>query len=54
VRRNPSIALLVSLIAWIAPACVGTGQHGPADLAQAQATARQRGVPLLLDFYTDW
>jgi hypothetical protein len=35
-------------------ACAGIGHDAPTDLTEAQALAADRGVPILLDFYTDW
>jgi hypothetical protein len=44
-------------LAVLAAGCGGVSQEGPAGpttLADAKALAAERGVPLLLDFYTDW
>ncbi len=41
-------------LAVLAAGCTGVSQEGPTTLAEAQALAAERGVPVLLDFYTDW
>ena len=46
--------MLVPLVSWITLSCGGAGTQAPDSLARAQAAARERGVPLLIDFYTDW
>jgi hypothetical protein len=38
----------------LAAGCAGVGPEGPATLAEAKALAAERGVPILIDFYTDW
>ncbi len=47
-------ALVVGLVLLTGGCSKVSHQEGPATLAAAQALAAERGVPLLLDFYTDW
>lgn len=54
-RKIAVLAALVVGLSLVAGGCSKVSQtEGPATLAQAQALAAERGVPLLLDFYTDW
>ena len=49
VRSILALGLLV-----LAAGCAATEQGPPATLAEAQTLAAERGVPLLLDFFTEW
>lgn len=42
-------ALLVSTAG-----CVGPEEEKTITFADAKATAAEKGVPVLIDFYTDW
>ena len=50
-RRIPSAAVAATVMSLISISC---GGGAPDGLELARAEARQRGVPLLLDFSTDW
>jgi hypothetical protein len=45
--------IVLGLLA-LAAGCGATEQAEPATLADAKALAAERGVPLLLDFFTEW
>jgi hypothetical protein len=51
VRPKPLVALVSAVMSLVSLSC---GVAAPNGLDLARAEARQRGVPLLLDFYTDW
>ena len=53
-RRSalPSLVALTLLLA--AAGCGEVEQAPPGTLAEAQAEAEARGVPVLLDFFTEW
>jgi len=53
-RRSilPSWLALTLLLA--AAGCGGVETTAPGTLAEAQAQAAARGVPVLLDFFTEW
>ena len=53
-KRFAVLSVLVVGLAMLAAGCSGVSQEGPTTLAEAQALAAERGVPVLLDFYTDW
>jgi hypothetical protein len=53
-KRSAVLSGLVVGLAVLAAGCSGAGHDGPSTLAEAQALAAERGVPVLLDFYTDW
>lgn len=53
-NRTATLSLLVSGIMLLTAGCTGVSQDGPATLAEAKALAADRGVPILLDFYTNW
>jgi hypothetical protein len=52
-----SIVPVLALLALLA-ACTGGGSgsatEGTQSLADARALAAETGVPVLIDFYTDW
>jgi len=48
----PSWLALTLLLA--AAGCGGVEPTPPGNLAEAQAQAAARGVPVLLDFFTEW
>jgi hypothetical protein len=50
--RVPSLLITASLVALAA--CGGVATGPPTTFEQAKAQATSRGVPVLLDFYTDW
>jgi hypothetical protein len=51
-----------ALVRYVSPAalllvlagCSGFSPDAPASFAEAKKLASSEGVPLLLDFYTDW
>ena len=53
-KRLTFLSTLFVGLASFAAADGGVSQEGPTTLAEAQALAAERGVPVLLDFYTDW
>jgi hypothetical protein len=54
-KRNPRLAWLACALVLVAAGCSGTSvAPSPMTLADARSLAAERGVPLLLDFYTDW
>ena len=56
-NRSAVLSALVVGFAVLAAGCSGVSQEGPTGpttLAEAKALAAERGVPLLLDFYTEW
>jgi hypothetical protein len=52
--KTVNYSLLVSGIMLLAAGCSSVSQDGPATLAEAKVLAADRGVPILIDFYTDW
>ena len=48
----PSCLALTLLLA--AAGCGQVEQAPPGSLAEAKALAAERGVPVLLDFFTEW
>ena len=54
-RRSAPVSLLALTSLLVAGGCVGVANpEAPATLADARALAAARGVPVLIDFYTDW
>jgi hypothetical protein len=53
-KRFTVLSALVVGLAMLAAGCRGVSQEDPTTLAEARALAAERGVPVLLDFYTDW
>ena len=53
-KRHAVLSTLVLGFAVLASGCSGESHEGPTTLAEAKALAAERGVPVLLDFYTDW
>jgi hypothetical protein len=53
-KTTATLSLLAAGILLMAAGCAGVGQDGPATLAEAKVLAAERGVPILIDFYTDW
>ena len=53
-RRSAVLSVTVVAFALLAAGCTGVSHEGPTTLAEAKALAAERGVPVLLDFYTDW
>jgi len=54
-RHAAATTALCSALVLLAAGCAGVSEHqGPTTLAQARELAASRGVPVLLDFYTDW
>jgi hypothetical protein len=56
-KRSAVLSAFVVGLAVLAAGCSGVSQEGPqgpTTLAEAKALAAERGVPILLDFYTDW
>ena len=51
--RAPQLILVLGLL-LIAAGCGAVEQAPPATFAAAKALAAERGVPLLLDFFTEW
>lgn len=53
--RRPALLSCLALILLLAAAgCGEVEQAPPGTLAEAQALAAERGVPVLLDFFTEW
>ena len=50
--RLPSLTITASLVLLVA--CGGVATGPPTTFEQAKTQAASRGVPVLLDFYTDW
>lgn len=52
--KQATLSLSVAGLILLAAGCYGVSHEAPTTLAQAQSQAADRGVPILLDFYTDW
>ena len=53
-KATATLVLLTSGLLGLTAGCAGSDQKGPATLADAKVLAAERGVPILIDFYTDW
>ena len=52
-RIHIAITCLV-VLALATAGCAGPQEQAQMTFAEAKAQAAERGVPLLIDFYTDW
>ena len=53
-RTRVRHSLLVLGLVLFAAGCGGGESAPPVTFAEAKALAAERGVPLLLDFFTEW
>jgi hypothetical protein len=55
VKKTAAFTTLAVALGLLAVSCGGAGGGDPmALLADARKEASERGVPILVDFYTDW
>jgi hypothetical protein len=52
--KRPTLSLISLGLLLFAAGCGTSEDAAPASLADAKAQAAARGVPLLLDFFTEW
>lgn len=53
-NRSRNVFWLSATTLLLVVACSGVATGPPTTFEQAKAQAASRGVPVLLDFYTDW
>jgi hypothetical protein len=52
--KRPALPLIALGLLFFAAGCGTTEDAAPTTLADAKALAAEQGVPLLLDFFTEW
>jgi hypothetical protein len=52
--KRPALPLIALGLLLFAAGCGTTEDAAPTTFAEAQAQAAAQGVPLLLDFFTEW
>ena len=53
-RLAPSFSLVVAGLALVAAGCGPAETPAPSGFDEARAEAARRGVPVLVEFFTDW